>query len=113
MWFGNIGEFMKAVSTIPEVPDSKSYIDAINEEGRSRSGTEGDGDRTDPRVLECGNVPVGAQAVPVGAACGKVWNRRHAPKESRQDAGSDGVGTQSRRPRYVGRRRSPGLRDVT
>jgi hypothetical protein len=47
MWFGNIGEFMKAVSTIPEVPDSKSYIDAINEEGRSRSGTEGDGDRSE------------------------------------------------------------------
>ena len=26
-WLGNIGEFMKAVGTIPEVPDSKSYID--------------------------------------------------------------------------------------
>jgi ABC-type nitrate/sulfonate/bicarbonate transport system substrate-binding protein len=26
-WLGNIGEFMKAVGTIPEVPDSKSFID--------------------------------------------------------------------------------------
>jgi len=26
-WFGNIGEFMKAVGTIPEVPGSKSFID--------------------------------------------------------------------------------------
>jgi NitT/TauT family transport system substrate-binding protein len=26
-WLGNIGEFMKAVGTIPEVPDSKAYID--------------------------------------------------------------------------------------
>ena len=26
-WLGNIGEFMKAVGTIPEVPDSKTYID--------------------------------------------------------------------------------------
>jgi len=26
-WFGNIGEFMKSVGTISEVPDSKSYID--------------------------------------------------------------------------------------
>jgi ABC-type nitrate/sulfonate/bicarbonate transport system substrate-binding protein len=26
-WLGNIGEFMKAVGTIAEVPDSKSYID--------------------------------------------------------------------------------------
>jgi ABC-type nitrate/sulfonate/bicarbonate transport system substrate-binding protein len=26
-WLGNIGDFMKAVGTIPEVPDSKSFID--------------------------------------------------------------------------------------
>jgi len=26
-WLGNIGEFMKGVGTIPEVPDSKSFID--------------------------------------------------------------------------------------
>jgi NitT/TauT family transport system substrate-binding protein len=26
-WFGDIGEFMKAVGTIPEVPDGKSFID--------------------------------------------------------------------------------------
>ena len=26
-WLGNIGEFMKAVGTIPEVPDGKTYID--------------------------------------------------------------------------------------
>jgi NitT/TauT family transport system substrate-binding protein len=26
-WLGNIGEFMKAVGTIPDVPDAKSYID--------------------------------------------------------------------------------------
>ncbi|KAB2913071.1 MAG: nitrate ABC transporter substrate-binding protein [Hyphomicrobiaceae bacterium] len=27
-WLGNIGEFMKAVGTIPSAPDAKSYIDA-------------------------------------------------------------------------------------
>ena len=26
-WLGNIGEFMKSVGTIPEVPDAKAYID--------------------------------------------------------------------------------------
>ncbi len=26
-WLGNIGEFMKSVGTIPEVPDPKSFID--------------------------------------------------------------------------------------
>ena len=26
-WLGSIGDFMKAVGTIPEVPDSKSFID--------------------------------------------------------------------------------------
>jgi NitT/TauT family transport system substrate-binding protein len=26
-WLGNIGEFMKSVGTIPEVPDTKSFID--------------------------------------------------------------------------------------
>jgi ABC-type nitrate/sulfonate/bicarbonate transport system substrate-binding protein len=26
-WLGNIGEFMKAVGTIPDVPDAKAYID--------------------------------------------------------------------------------------
>ena len=27
MWLGNIGEFMKSVGTIPEVPDGKTFID--------------------------------------------------------------------------------------
>ena len=27
-WLGNIGEFMKSVGTIPEVPDAKAFIDA-------------------------------------------------------------------------------------
>ena len=26
-WLGNIGEFMKSVGTIPEVPDAKGFID--------------------------------------------------------------------------------------
>jgi hypothetical protein len=111
MWFWNVGEFMKAVSTIPEVPDRKSYTDAINEEGRSRSGsTEGwRPKRTDPRILEM-RERAGRRASCAGRR--SLWEG-HAPRESRQDAGSDGVGTQSRRPKCVGRRLSPGLRDVT
>ena len=64
-WLGNIGEFMKSVGTIPEVPDAKSFIDdSYMKTRRRRSDAQGDGDEVELSrgVRRAGGLRLSARA---------------------------------------------------